>query len=299
MRYAKYSFILVLFLLVLMMGCKTTEAETMVTSTEEETTTISTEEETADTNEEKTVATTEEDTAAEEETEISETQNSEVKIYYEETAQVELVSEEGTRVFIDVYDPNQVSSPATENDILLTTHSHFDHFNEDFLTSFPGQQLRFEPGEINLPDVTIKGIVSSHNITTEPDGSNYIFIIDMGGLRIVHFGDIGQDQLTEEQLNELGEVDIAITQFSNSYSDMNIENKKGFNLMKQVQPRLIIPTHYDTDSLEYAIETWEVVCITDTNLLTINSSGLPEETTLIVMGQVAPVYKATYGLSEW
>jgi len=292
MRCTKFLILLVPIVIILAVGCKITEAETMAISPEDETTTISTEEETSDTTEEDTAA-------AEEETGTLETQDSEVKLYYEETAQVELVSGEGTRVFIDVYDPNQVSSPATENDILLTTHSHFDHFNEDFLTSFPGQQLRFEPGEINLPDVTIKGIVSSHNATEEPDGSNYIFIIDMGGLRIVHFGDIGQDQLTEEQLNELGEVDIAITQFSNSYSDMDAENKKGFNLMEQVRPGLIIPTHYDTDSLEYAIETWKVACITGTNILTIKSSDLPEETTLIVMGQLAPVYKTTYGLSEW
>jgi hypothetical protein len=275
-------------------GCKTQDAETSTTPTEEETAGVSAEEETASTS-------TEEDTSAatEAETETAATEDSEVRLYYEETAQVELISASGTRVFIDVYDPNGVSSPATENDVLLTTHSHYDHFNADFLTTFPGQQLQFEPGNISLSDTAIKGIVSSHEASAEPDGSNYIFIIDMGGLRIVHFGDIGQDQLTEEQLSELGKVDIAITQLANPFSDMSVENKKGFNLMEQVQPKLIIPTHYDTDSLGYAIDTWDVVCITDTNILTISRSGLPEETTLIVMGQLAPVYKATYDLSEW
>lgn len=34
-----------------------------------------------------------------------------VKLYYEENAQVELISPKGSRVLIDVHDPNALSSP--------------------------------------------------------------------------------------------------------------------------------------------------------------------------------------------
>src|SRR4030042_1796736 len=173
MKYAKYLFMLTPFLLVLMVGCKTPDAETTATSTEEESTADLTGEETADSIEEDTSA------ATEQETETVVTEDSEVKLYYEETAQVELISPGNTRILIDVYNPAGLSSPAVENDVLLTTHSHQDHYKASFLNSFPGQQLQFEPGDINLSDVTIKSIVSSHNATTELDGSNYIFIIDI------------------------------------------------------------------------------------------------------------------------
>lgn len=84
---------------------------------------------------------------------------------------------------------------------MLTTHNHGDHYRLDFFNSFAGRQLKVKTGDIKLEDVTIRGIASAHNEGDEPrpeDGSNYIFIIDMGGLRIAHFGDIGQDALTNE-----------------------------------------------------------------------------------------------------
>ncbi len=66
--------------------------------------------------------------------------------------------------------------------------------------------------------MSIRGIASVRSASDElqsEGGSNHIYIVDMGGLRIAHFGDIGQEQLTQEQLEALGEVDIALTQLVN------------------------------------------------------------------------------------
>ena len=230
-------------------------------------------------------------------------ESTQVTLYYEENAQFELISPQGTRVLIDVFNPSALSSPVTEKDILLTTHGHGDHIEGDFAASFPGQQLRIREGEINLPDVSIRGIASAHSASDEfkPEGgSNYIFIVDMGGLRIAHFGDIGQDQLTQEQLDALGEVDIALTQFVNSYSRMSVENKKGFNLMAQVKPRLIIPTHgnSDADAIKYAMELWEVFA-TDTIGVSVGKSDLSDGTQLLVMGEMAHLVQKIYDLPAW
>ena len=43
-----------------------------------------------------------------------------------------------------------------------------------------------------------------------------------------------------EQLAAIGHVDLAFMQLNNSYSNMDLVNKKGFKLMDQVKPRLII-----------------------------------------------------------
>ena len=224
-----------------------------------------------------------------------------ITLYYEENAQFELISPQGTRVLIDVFNPRALSSPATEKDVLLTTHAHGDHINSDFINHFPGQQLRIREGKINLPDATIQGIASAHSASAElkpENGSNYIFIVDMGGLRIVHFGDIGQDQLTPEQLDLLGEVDVALTQLDNSYSQMNISNKKGFNLMEQAKPRLIVPTHASRDTLEYAAQIWEGFYTDQDNVL-IGHSDLSDKTQFLVMGDLAPAYKTLYDLPAW
>ena len=50
-----------------------------------------------------------------------------ITLYHEIYAQVEIISPRGVRVLIDVHDPSLLSKPATKQDMLLTTHRHFDH----------------------------------------------------------------------------------------------------------------------------------------------------------------------------
>ena len=220
-----------------------------------------------------------------------------LKLYYEENAQVELISPEGSRVLIDVHDPGTLSSPPTAKDVLLTTHNHGDHRRLDFVNSFPGRQLDVKTGEIELEDVTIRGIASDHNEGNDfrdEGGSNYIYIVDMAGMRIAHFGDIGQEALTPEQLKVLGKVDIAITQLANRWSGMSAENKKGFHLMDQLQPKLIIPTHiHDQACAKIAADKW-LGYESYKKYLSLNTDKLPEATTIIFMGRNAGLIKLPY-----
>ena len=213
-----------------------------------------------------------------------------IRLYCLYPPQIELISARGTRVLIDVHDPGALSSPPTKKDVLLTTHNHGDHRNLDFVKSFPGQQLDVKIGEIKMEDVMIRGIASAHNEGDEfrsEGGTNYIFIVDMGGLRIAHFGDIGQDALTPEQLSALGKVDIAITQLSNVFSDMNAANKKGFNLMDQVKPRLIIPTHiFESTCAKMAVDKWTGYK-SSKKFISISPEDLSDKTTIIFMGRNA------------
>jgi L-ascorbate metabolism protein UlaG (beta-lactamase superfamily) len=220
-----------------------------------------------------------------------------VTLYYEGNAQVEIISPGGNRVLIDVYNPNALSNPATAQDVLLTTHTHGDHVNGAFLKSFLGQQLYTQEGTIELPDVSIRGIASAHNAADTPQpkgGTNYIYLIDVAGLRIAHMGDIGQDALTSEQLATLGKVDIAITQFDNSYSAMSVANKKGFNLVDQLKPRLIIPTHNSADAAKIEGERWPTL-YSERPSVSIGREDLTDETRIVYLGSSA---KAFGGLTK-
>jgi L-ascorbate metabolism protein UlaG (beta-lactamase superfamily) len=200
---------------------------------------------------------------------------------------------------IDVANPSALSSPPTDQDILLTTHSHGDHLNAKFADAFPGKQLRIEKGEIILPDVSIRSIQGSHNSTPPPDqGNNYIFVVDMGGMRLVHFGDLGQDSLTQEQLDALGKVDVAFMQFANSYSSMDITNKKGFNLMDQVKPRLILPTHINEETARYAVQKWSGY-YWDQKYLKLTLADLGDETRFLFLGQFAKGSGKIYNVPVW
>jgi L-ascorbate metabolism protein UlaG (beta-lactamase superfamily) len=226
-----------------------------------------------------------------------------ITLYYEENAQVEIISPEGVRVMIDVFNPTALSAPPTEDDVLLTTHTHSDHYYLKFIEAFPGQAITVSAGELSVGDIEITSIPSAHLPDIEmqdENGSNYIFIIDVAGLRIAHFGDIGQDELTEEQLDALGEVDLAITQFSNSYSAMDLINLKGFNLMDQVNPKLIIPTHFKLDALDVVVEKeWEGFQVQEWPITIDASMLLDDQTRFIAVGVYAKAAANMYEFPDW
>jgi L-ascorbate metabolism protein UlaG (beta-lactamase superfamily) len=127
------------------------------------------------------------------------------------------------------------------------------------------------------------------------DGDNYIFIIDMGGLRIVHFGDIGQDALTAGQLEALGQVDVALMQFENAYSMMNTINMKGFKLMDQVKPRIIVQTHSSPTAIGEAVKRWKAY-FADPPAITLTREQLPAEPTIVLMGSLANDFQKIHPL---
>jgi len=204
---------------------------------------------------------------------------------------------------VDVYNPQALSSPATANDILLTTHTHGDHINKDFLNTFPGKQLYVKAGNLQAGSVKVTGIAAGHNSGDKPqpeNGTDYIYLIEMNGLRIAHFGDLGQDALTPEQLTALGKVDIAVMQFENSYSAMDAVNKKGFNMMNQVKPRLIIPTHINTASVKLLGETWQTL-YTEKAFISVGAGELAGDIKVVFMGSKAKSWAelAKAALADW
>jgi L-ascorbate metabolism protein UlaG (beta-lactamase superfamily) len=223
-----------------------------------------------------------------------------VTVFYEEDAQVELISSKGTRVLFDVHHPSKLSRPATKNDILLTTHEHPDHVDWGFLGGFKGEQLFAKTGEITTRDVAIKGLPSAHNegdLVQQGNGTNYIFVVLMDGFRIAHLGDIGQAALTREQVAALGEVDLAVMQFDNSYSGVDSTNMKGFTVMAQLRPRLIIPTHNSSIAAEREGSVWRCF-YTEKPSIKLRQEILTDEPRLIFMGALARGYAEYSGATR-
>jgi L-ascorbate metabolism protein UlaG (beta-lactamase superfamily) len=225
-----------------------------------------------------------------------------MNLTYEDNAQVEIVTPTGRHIYIDVVNTGLFLRQPTTDDILLTTHLHTDHYYRDFAENFPGQQLLQTTGKIELPDVTITSIASGHNSNDpilDKDGTNYIYLIETGGLRIAHFGDIGQDAFTTDQLAALGKLDVAITQFENSFSGMSAANMKGFNLMDQLKPRLIITTaHISIPAMQIAFGRWTGY-YSESPTVTITPENLPAETSILTLGNMALVYNDLYHLKAW
>lgn len=228
-----------------------------------------------------------------------------VALALEDPAQVEIVSPAGQRVLVDVWDPTQLSRPATSSDVLLTTHSHEDHYLASYVETFPGRKLTFETGHVVAGDIDITGIAAAHNDgdLLAKGGTDYIYVIRVAGMTIAHFGDLGQDELTASQLSALGHVDVAISQLTNDVSNATLANRKAFNQMAQVRPAVLIPTHILSDPVETvkaAATAWKAT-YTPKPFVVVRRAGLPSTTTVLFMGPNAAAYGkiSDATLSDW
>lgn len=185
-----------------------------------------------------------------------------------------ITSSNGENVIVDPTQMPSIDVVDLQPAAIVSTHSHDDHVDPKFTEKYDCSKLLYEEGELKTNDFTIESILSSHtddNITE--DSNNKIIIFEVDGLRIAHMGDIGQTFLTDDQLEKLGQIDIAFMQFENSYSSMTRSNEKGFNIIEQLNPVIIIPTHY----LELSILEKRYGEITKCeNILEISKEDLPE-----------------------
>ena len=229
-----------------------------------------------------------------------------IEISNQESAQFEISSSSSPKIYIDVIDSSYIQAPIGDDDILLITHSHPDHYDKGFCDSFPGKSLIFKEGVLVFKNGKAISIPSTHTDKLEdkfmPEGgSNYILIVEVNGLKIAHFGDIGQSKFTEEQIRTIGRVDRAITQFVNPLSDMNLQNMKAYNLMDSISPSIIIPTahgRFQSEVIKQAQKKWDVFA-SEEKILSFSKETLPTKTAFIVWGDGASFIKEDFSLSEW
>jgi hypothetical protein len=205
-------------------------------------------------------------------------------------AQAEITSPSGIHVYIDVVEPSLLETKPGPDDLLCTTHDHPDHRNLAFERGFPGRWIHMEAGETLRGDVRVLCLPSAHNASDAVGpgvSTNYLFLVETGGLRILHTGDIGQLSYTEAQKAAFGgRIDLLFQQFENSYSSMSASEGKGFRLLADLGPRLVIPTHSSTAATRRQVE--ELPALFDERAsVELSSSALPAETTVLFAGYPA------------
>ena len=160
-----------------------------------------------------------------------------------------IISTDGT---IIVTDPTSMPTPEELDlipDVITVTHTHSDHFDPEFIDHLKCRKSIATIEKFNVNDIQIYGIASSHrgDIINQKTPNNVIYVFEVDGLRIAHMGDIGQEHLTIKQVNTLGKIDVALMQFSNPFSGM-FDSDKGFTLIEELKPQIIIPTHSNPKS---------------------------------------------------
>ena len=154
-------------------------------------------------------------------------------------------------IIIDPFDESTgLRIPKLEADVLLVTHQHSDHNNVKAVAGNPF--LIDGPGEYELRGVFIQGISSFHDSSSGKErGLNTIYTIESEELRVCHLGDLGQKELTPEQLENIGEVDILMIPVGGIYT---IGAREVVKIMSQIEPNITIPMHYQIPKLKMKLE---------------------------------------------
>jgi uncharacterized protein (TIGR03437 family) len=159
-----------------------------------------------------------------------------------------LQTEGGPTVAVDPPAPSiGYTLPSNAADVVTISHNHADHNNSagvrGSFTLVDGRPVtqRSEMSAAGFPFVLIPGF--HDNVQGAARGPNTIVVWTQGGLRFAHFGDFGQDALTDAQLADLQNIDVMMAPAGGT---LTIDASQAGALAAQIKPRVLILIHWRT-----------------------------------------------------
>lgn len=133
-------------------------------------------------------------------------------------------------------------------DLLLVTHEHVDHNGVAAIGGDP-RIVRSTAGRFDSPIGEVLAVASEHDaVAGTRRGPNTIFVFELDGLRIAHFGDFGQAALRDEQAAAIGAVDLAFVPVGGGPT---IDGRLASAITRRVDARWAIPMHYRTERIGF------------------------------------------------
>jgi len=170
---------------------------------------------------------------------------------------VDTAAKKGVKLFIDPYASHIGLTPPgnLEGDIVLITHNHPDHNNIGAFKN-PGIVIN-TPGEYSVQEVDVKGFLTYHDDKSgEERGINIVYALEAEDIRIVHLGDLGHLP-SEEQVHKIDGVDVLMIPVGGLHS---ITVKEAVKVIKQLEPKIVIPMHYKIPGLTVEMGDLDTFC---------------------------------------
>lgn len=159
-------------------------------------------------------------------------------------------------IFIDPFDKETgLKTPHGHADIALISHNHHDHDNILALKDEP--VLVDAPGEYSILGINIVGINTTHDDQNgSVRGLNTAFVLESEDIKICHLGDLG-GELSGKQLDELDGIDVLLIPVGGHYT---INGKKAAELVKKIEPTIVVPMHYKMPGSSMHIDDESLFC---------------------------------------
>lgn len=106
------------------------------------------------------------------------------------------------------------------------------------------------PGEYEVSEIMLTGIQVRGHMDEEGQRNSVMYKMLMDDVRYAILGHVHPD-LTDNQLEQLGVVDVLfIPVGGNGYT---LDSVGALKLIKKIEPKVIIPTHYEDKDLKYEV----------------------------------------------
>ena len=160
----------------------------------------------------------------------------------------------GTRILMDPFGKGigYEIPQGFKADIVTVSHEHPDHNNVALVANKPrvvrgltADKKGWARVDEKFRDVTIRTVGVYHDEKRGAErGLNSVFVFEVGGMRIVHLGDLGHP-LTDAQRAAIGAVDVLLVPIGGTFT---IHAREATRIVDLMRPRLmVVPMHYKTE----------------------------------------------------
>ncbi len=191
-----------------------------------------------------------------------------------------------TTIITDPYSPDLGYSLGKLSATIVTvSHQHPGH---SFTAGVGGDPRAITgPGEYEISNVLVIGVATFHDEDRgKIRGANTAYLIEIDEISVCHLGDLGH-VLTDEQVEELGNVDVLLVPVGGVST---IDSPVAAEIVRQLEPKAVIPMHYKTPALNRELEPVEAFLkemgannITPQAKLSLTKSSLPISTQVFLL----------------
>jgi L-ascorbate metabolism protein UlaG (beta-lactamase superfamily) len=169
--------------------------------------------------------------------------------------------------------------------IVTVSHEHSGHCYVDGVGGQPKVVSR--PGEYEINDVLIIGIATFHDGERgSKRGKNTVYLMEIDEVAVCHLGDLGH-VLTSAQIEEIGNVDVLLLPVGGVST---INAPMAAEVVRQLEPKAVIPMHYKTPALSWELEPVEKFLkeigakeVASQPKLSVTKSNLPSSTQVFLL----------------
>lgn len=169
-----------------------------------------------------------------------------MQIHYFGLSSFKITTKEAT-VITDPFDKESgLTPPRGAADILILSEKLNKLYNAT--SGMSGEPFLInDPGEYDLKNVTITGV------PLKQDEGRYVtvFLIEAEDIRILNLTHIREFNMKEDDVEDLGEIDILILPVG---GNSVMTAKTAAKVVNEIEPKIVIPSHYNTSGLKLPYE---------------------------------------------